>query len=117
MVQSVVAVNVLVVVRPSDVRERRIDFELHLCAVRRLAVVGDGHPNNCFLSVPDFEFAGLLVSASYVNKRLKLINAFSPFHGPFLVQNLAVFFATLRSHAMLTNWSLNMKHFWSNLQL
>ena len=69
--QHVVAVDVLVVVRPSDVRECRIDFKLHLGAVSRLAVVLDGDSDDGLFAVSNLEFSGLLVAPGYLDKSLK----------------------------------------------
>jgi hypothetical protein len=65
-------VDVLVVVGPADVREGRIDLQLHLGAVSRLALVQDGDSNDGFLSVANLKFAVLLVTTGDLDKSLKL---------------------------------------------
>jgi hypothetical protein len=65
-------VDVLVVVGPADVREGRIDLQLHLGAVSRLALVQDGDSNDGFLSVANLKFAVLFVTTGDLDKCLKL---------------------------------------------
>ena len=62
--------DVLVVVRPADVREGWVDLEVHLGAVGRLALVGDGHPHDGLLTVPDLQTSGFPVPSGDVDMGL-----------------------------------------------